>query len=55
MPGLADLAETRRKKAIAARSKLIAAFAGRPPYGKKIFDSLGLELPAKRAQQRKFA
>ena len=55
MPGLADLAETRRKKAIAARSKLIAAFAGRPPYGKKLFDSLGLELPAKRAQKRKFA
>ena len=48
IPGLADLSETRRKKAIKARSKLIAAFAGRPPFGKKVFDPLGLEIPGKK-------
>ena len=52
VPGLPDLAETRRREAIEARSKLIAAFAGRPPFGKKIFDPLGLEIPAKQARQR---
>ena len=31
MPGLADLGETRRAEAIRARSKLRAAFEGRPP------------------------
>ena len=49
MPGLADLGETRRMEAIRARSKLIAAFEGRPPFGKKIFDPLGLERPSKRS------
>ena len=48
MPGLADLGETRRTEAIRARSKLIAAFQGRPPFGKKIFDPLRLERPPKR-------
>ena len=52
MPGLADLSETRREKATKARSKLIAAFAGRPPFGKKIFDPLGLETPARQPRQR---
>lgn len=55
LPGLADLGETRRRKAIAARSKLLAAFQGRPPFGKKIFEPLGLELPAKRSKERKRA
>jgi len=49
MPGLADLGETRREEAIRARSKLIAAFKGRPPFGKKIFDPLGLERPSRRS------
>ena len=52
LPGLADLGETRRRKAIAARSNLLAAFQGRPPFGKKIFDPLGLELPARRPKER---
>lgn len=52
MPGLADLGETRRGKAIKERSKLIDAFTGRPPFGKKIFDPLGLERPARPARQR---
>ena len=52
MPGLADLREARREKATKARSKLIAAFAGRPPFGKKIFDPLRLEVPARQARQR---
>lgn len=47
MPGLADLGEARRQKAVKARSTLIAAFRGRRPFGKKIFDPLGLETPAK--------
>ena len=49
MPGLADLGETRRTEAIRARTKLIAAFKGRPPFGKKIFDPLGLERPSKQS------
>ena len=49
MPGLADLGETRRTEAIKARSKLRAAFEGRPPFGKKIFDPLGLERPSRRS------
>ena len=52
MPGLADQRETRCREAIKARSKLIAAFVGRPPFGKKIFDPLRLETPTKQAQQR---
>ena len=51
--GLPDLRETRRKRAIKARSKLIAAFAGRPPFGKKIFDPLGLERPAIPTRRRR--
>ncbi len=47
LPGLADLADTRRDDAIRARSKLKAAFEGRPPFGKKIFDPLGLERPSR--------
>lgn len=49
LPGLADLADTRRDDAVRARSKLKAAFEGRPPFGKKIFDPLGLERPPKRS------
>ena len=55
MPGLADSGEIRREKATKARSKLIAAFAGRPPYGKKIFDPLRLETSAKQTRQRGYA
>lgn len=51
LPGLADLGETRRRKAIKARSKLVWAFKGRQPFGKKIFDALGLEAPPKRQKQ----
>lgn len=50
LPGLADLADTRRDDAIRARSKLKAAFEGRPPFGKKIFDPLGLERPPTRVK-----
>ena len=50
IPGLSDLGETRREEAIRARSKLIAAFKGRPPFGKKIFDPLGLESPSRRSR-----
>ena len=49
IPGLSDLGETRREEAVRARSKLIAAFKGRSPFGKKIFDPLGLEIPSRRS------
>lgn len=52
MPGLADLGEARRQKAVKARSTLIAAFRGRRPFGKKIFDPLGLETSAKQESER---
>ena len=48
LPGLAELGETRRQKAVEARLQLINAFAGQPPFGKKIFDPLRLETPRKR-------
>ena len=51
MPGLADLGQTRRRKAIEARARLIDAFAGRPPFGKKIFDPLGLERSPKQVRK----
>ena len=51
LPGLSEVGETRRQKAIAARSKLTFAFSGRPPYGKKIFDPLDLEVPQRRTKQ----
>ncbi|MYB51984.1 MAG: type I-E CRISPR-associated protein Cse1/CasA [Acidobacteriia bacterium] len=47
MPGLSDLGEKRRQKAVEARSKLIADFAGLTKFSKRIFDPLGLELPAR--------
>lgn len=55
MPGLADLGETRRLGAIKARSMLVASLAGRPPFGKRIFEPLGLELPTKRARRSRHA
>ena len=51
MPGLADLGQTRRRKAIEARARLIDAFAGRPRFGKKIFDPLGLERSPKQVRK----
>ena len=52
MPGLADMDEPRRVKAIKARSQLIGAFAGRRRFGKKIFDPLGLETPSHGAKKK---
>lgn len=43
LPGLADLGETRRRQAVSARAKLLSAFAGHPPFGKRIFDPIGLK------------
>ena len=50
LPGLADLSETRRRKAVNARSMLIAAFSGQYRSSKKIFDPLGLEVSVVRAK-----
>ena len=53
-PGLADLGEARRAAAVSARRWLLAAFAGRSPAGKKIFDALGVPTPsAPRKNERK--
>ena len=41
LPGLPDLAESKREKAIKARGKLLGAFSGFG-LGKKIFTPLGL-------------
>ena len=52
MPNLPDLGESRRVAAVKARGKLLGAFSGYPPFGKKIFGPLGLELPAKKAARK---
>ena len=51
-PGLADLGEKRRKGAVWARFRLIAAFAGRPPFGERILGPLGLDPPARRYRRK---
>ncbi len=48
MPNLPDLGESKRQKAVEARSKLLGLFSGYPPFGKKVFTPLGLDLPARR-------
>lgn len=51
MPGLADLSETRRQAAVAARRSLLAAFSGHAGMGKKIYDALNLERPKRGKKQ----
>lgn len=45
MPGLADLSETRRQAAVAARKSLLSTFGGYGAVGKKVFTALQLPLP----------
>ena len=45
MPGLADMADSRRKKAVSARRNLIATFGGYGVSGGKIFKALKLPKP----------
>ena len=47
LPGLPDLQETRRQKAVAARKSLVGAFSGYGRSAKKIYGALELKLPAK--------
>jgi CRISPR system Cascade subunit CasA len=47
LPGLADLSETRRQNAVAARRSLSTALNGYGGFGKKIFTALDLELPVR--------
>ncbi len=50
LPGLPDLAESKRKKAVEARGKLLGAFSGFG-LGKKIFTALGLKAPQKKKKE----
>ena len=45
MPGMADISETRRRGAVAARKDLLGTFRGDGTVGKKIFTALDLPLP----------
>ncbi|TRD15378.1 type I-E CRISPR-associated protein Cse1/CasA [Palleronia caenipelagi] len=50
MPGLADLQESRRRKAVDARRNLVSSLSGYGGIGKKIFTALGLELPKRKKE-----
>lgn len=50
LPGLADLQESRREKAVQARRNLVSSFAGYGGIGKKIFTALELDLPKPRKE-----
>ena len=45
MPGMADLGETRRQAAVAARRNLLSTFKGYGAMGKKAYTALDLPLP----------
>ena len=45
MPGLADLSETRRQTAVAARRNLLSTLSGYGAIGKKLYTALKLSLP----------
>ena len=47
LPGLSEMQETRRTRAVAARKMLLGAFNGYGGHAKKIYQALELELPAK--------
>ena len=47
LPGLADLQETRRERAVVARRVLLATMAGRTKTGVAMYHALGLEPPPK--------
>lgn len=48
MPGLADMADSRRQKAVAMRGYLIATFQGYSGLGRKIFRALKFPLPKRK-------
>jgi CRISPR system Cascade subunit CasA len=50
LPGLADLQETRRQKAVTARRNLLFALTGWGGIGKKLFGALGLPLPKRKEE-----
>lgn len=50
MPGLADLQETRREKAVAARRSLISTFSGYGGIGKKLFTALEMDLSKRKKE-----
>ena len=53
LPGLSELQETRRSKAVAARKSLLGAFTGHGGLAKKIYQALELNLPARPTRKRK--
>ena len=52
LPGLSEMQETRRAKAVAARKWLVGAFSGYGGLAKKIYQALELKLPAKPGRKR---
>lgn len=50
MLGLADMQESRRKRAVQARRNLISSFLGHGGIGRKMFTALMLELPNRRRE-----
>lgn len=50
MPGLADMADSRRHKAVSARRNLIATFGGYGGSGGKIFKALDLPKPKRKSK-----
>ena len=55
LPGLSELPETRRQKAVAARKSLVGAFSGYGSFAKKIYGVLELKLPAKPKKKKENA
>ncbi len=53
LPGLSDLQETRRGRAVAARRSLLGAFTGHGRLAKKIYRALELKLPEKPTKKGK--
>ncbi len=53
LPGLSELQESRRRRAVAARKSLLGAFTGHGGLAKKIYRALDLKLPARPTRKRK--
>ena len=55
LPGLFELQESRRAKAVAARKALAGAFSGYSGFAKKIYQALELKLPARPKKKKDVA
>ncbi|MCY4302263.1 MAG: type I-E CRISPR-associated protein Cse1/CasA [Aestuariivita sp.] len=52
LPGMAEMQETQREKAVRSRSKLLSTFSGRHSFAKKIYGPLNLKLPPKERRRK---